>query len=209
VKRRPEGAERWAPVSGYEGAYEVSDRGQVRSVPRVRIRSNGRPLTVAGRILRLRLNQTGYWTVDLSGGEKRSFLVHRLVLMAFRGPAPEGTIGCHNNGVKTDNRLENLRWDTYAANMEDSLRHGTHRCGNMFKVVCPFGHDLVEPNLAAWASEMGRRACLACIRARATAAQRRRRGQPADLESLRAFYYEAIMTGSWTASGAPLPRWAG
>ena len=55
--------------------------------------------------------------------------MHRLVLSAFYGPCPEGMIGCHNNGISHDNRIENLRWDTYASNTEDMLKHGTARIG--------------------------------------------------------------------------------
>jgi hypothetical protein len=51
--------------------------------------------------------------------------VHRLVLEAFVGPCPAGMEACHNNGVRTDNRLENLRWDTRSANCRDRIRHGT------------------------------------------------------------------------------------
>jgi len=52
--------------------------------------------------------------------------VHRLVLEAFIGPAPKGTICCHNDGDPTNNRLENLRWDTHSSNTRDAIRHGTY-----------------------------------------------------------------------------------
>lgn len=56
-------------------------------------------------------------------------LVHRLVLEAFVGPCPAGMEGCHNNGCPSDNRLQNLRWDTRLANNADKIRHGTSRKG--------------------------------------------------------------------------------
>lgn len=57
-------------------------------------------------------------------GGFRMCKVHRLVLSAFQGPPPPGTCCCHFNGVPDDNRIENLRWDTPAANSADTIRHG-------------------------------------------------------------------------------------
>lgn len=71
--------------------------------------------------------QWGYLAINLShDGKKRQFFLHRLMLMAFIGPCPEGYVSCHNNGDKQDNRLANLRWDTQANNLKDKVRHGTH-----------------------------------------------------------------------------------
>jgi len=56
--------------------------------------------------------------------------VHRLVLLAFKGPPPRsGMEGAHNNGVPGDNRLENLRWDTPKGNAADRVIHGTEMFG--------------------------------------------------------------------------------
>ena len=63
-------------------------------------------------------------------GTKWSRHVHRLVLEAFLGPCPPGLICCHNDGDPANNRLSNLRWDTYKSNSEDMLRHGTRRMGS-------------------------------------------------------------------------------
>ena len=57
-------------------------------------------------------------------GKLRS--IQRIVLESWVGPCPEGMEACHNNGVRTDNRLENLRWDTQSENHKDAVRHGTH-----------------------------------------------------------------------------------
>ena len=55
--------------------------------------------------------------------------VHCLVLETFIGLCPKGMQACHNNGIKTDNRLENLRWDTHSNNQRDRIKHGTSNCG--------------------------------------------------------------------------------
>lgn len=57
------------------------------------------------------------------------FLVHRLVLLAFVGPCPEGMECCHNDGDPLNNRLDNLRWDTRSANIADAIKHGGYPIG--------------------------------------------------------------------------------
>ena len=73
----------------------------------------------------------GYLTVNLGGGPRKiARLIHQLVLEAFVGPRPPGLVCCHADGDRTDNRLQNLRWDSYLANSEDMLRHGTRLMGS-------------------------------------------------------------------------------
>jgi hypothetical protein len=72
------------------------------------------------------LGRVGYLTVVLCrDGKHVTMNVHRLVLEAFVGPCPEGMEGCHNDGIRTNNRLENLRWDTPKNNQADRVKHGT------------------------------------------------------------------------------------
>lgn len=82
------------------------------------------------------------------------FLVHRLVLEAFLGPAPEGLEGCHNDGNTLNNWLDNLRWDTHENNELDKIRHGTIAQGDEhYSRRCP---ELVlrgEKNLASKLTE--------------------------------------------------------
>lgn len=68
----------------------------------------------------------GYVVVNVRdlGGVYTNRLLHRLILETFVGPCPPGMQCCHYNDIKTDNRLENLRWDTPEANMRDALRNG-------------------------------------------------------------------------------------
>ena len=115
--------ERWLPVIGYQGAYEVSDQGRVRSLDRRIPYSDGRkPRLQRGRILRPGDTGTGL-LVHLGRGMQNQKAVHRLVLEAFVGPCPPGMEGCHWNDNHHDNRLENLRWDTHGANELDKARN--------------------------------------------------------------------------------------
>lgn len=126
--------EEWRPVLGYEGFYEVSSHGRVRSLSRTRQarRRNGTEFTMrmAGRELVLCLNKDGYlqgnFCVD---GARKNFEVHRLVCEAFHGPAPEGHEAAHNDGVRTNCHKSNLRWATPAENAADRDRHGNTRRG--------------------------------------------------------------------------------
>lgn len=161
-----EDAEEWRSVVGYEGLYEVSDAGRVRSVPRMsRI---GRP--VRGTVLRMTPERSGHVHVSLADGSgaSRTRQVHILVLEAFAGPRPEGYEACHNNSVPTDNRRQNLRWDTRSENQRDRVRHRTHPA--TIRTHCPRAHLLEEPNLVAGALKRGWRGCLACHRAHASKA---------------------------------------
>lgn len=155
----------WRPVAGYEGHYEVSDQGNVRSIDRVVINRDGVKRTLRGKMLRPGDGGTGHLIVSLNlNGVASSKKVHRLVLAAFVGPCPAGLVVCHNNGDPTDNRLSNLRYDTYSENLHDRVRHGVHH--NTNKTRCPRGHLLESPNLVAYGARRGHRNCLACSRTR-------------------------------------------
>ena len=127
----------WRAVAGYDGFYEVSDDGQVRSVDR-RIQL-GRPPTGRQRKLTLRRGQPiavhpdaqGYRTVQLNRGGRYKFeFVHRLVAGAFIGPCPDGHEVNHKNGVKHDNRFENLEYATPQQNVLHRYRVLGIRRGN-------------------------------------------------------------------------------
>lgn len=186
--------ERWAPIPGWEGYFEVSDRGVIRTVGRVMIRSNGAPFTCRGRVRRLQLVNDGRWGVTLrAGGKQRRHLVAPLVLSAFVGLRPPGLDACHNNGNPRDDRVENLRWDTASGNALDKRAHGTDH--NVNKARCPRGHRLEAPNLRTFYSRVGRE-CLACHRARAAGQYARRCGRPFDFIRVADGYYARIMEES-------------
>lgn len=126
--------ERWLPVVGWEGLYEVSDHGRVRSrdrtIQQTDARGNLYPRQMLGRILRNKVCTKGPYGNWLSvclgnGADGRSYrLVSRLVLEAFAGACPEGMEAAHNDGNPEDNQLSNLRWDTHSNNQRDITRHG-------------------------------------------------------------------------------------
>jgi NUMOD4 motif. len=111
--------ERWKPILGYEGHYEVSDHGHVKSLARTTPRGEVREECI------MRPNDVrGYKVVHLHlNGKRTDRYVHRLVLAAFTGPAGK-LHGLHRNGDPADNRLENLYYGTVKDNMADRARHG-------------------------------------------------------------------------------------
>lgn len=125
------GVEFWAPAAGFEGLYEVSTLGRVKSLPRVVWRSDGRTHSVKGGILQPATRKCGgYQHVVLrKDGTHHTRTLHRLVLEAFIGPRPIGYECCHCNGNPQDNRLVNLRWDTPKSNGQDRKMHGTSNKG--------------------------------------------------------------------------------
>lgn len=81
---------------------------------------------VQGGILAGTIGSMGYPMVNIDGKPRT---IHRLMMMAFCGPPPVGMEVCHNNGVRHDNRLCNLRWATHTENLSDRKIHGTDNTG--------------------------------------------------------------------------------
>jgi hypothetical protein len=117
----------WRPVKGFEGRYEVSDAGLVRSLDRyVDLAPSTRfpaGMTVfrRGRVLRPHTMPYGHQQVML--GRETNVLVHHLIAAAFLPPPPEGHEICHNDGDATNNRVSNLRWDTRSGNNYDHAKN--------------------------------------------------------------------------------------
>jgi hypothetical protein len=113
----------WLPVVGYEGYYEISSLGNLRSVDRVvRYKANGTMLR-KGRPMRLTTTKYGYIDVRLGKeGVEKAHLVHRLVAAAFLDNPESKPQVNHKNGVKGDNRLENLEWASKSENRLHSYK---------------------------------------------------------------------------------------
>lgn len=115
----------WKDIAGFEGRYQVSDQGRVRSLDhRVRLVAHGVETTrlSRGRILRPGPSKTGHLTVAIGKGNSRG--VHQLVMEAFVGPCPAGMEVAHNDGDPSHNWLGNLRHATRASNNRDRIHHG-------------------------------------------------------------------------------------
>ncbi|MGP5930306.1 NUMOD4 motif-containing HNH endonuclease [Corynebacterium glyciniphilum] len=182
----------WKPIPGYEGYYEVSDQGRVRSIERVIVRDNGMRQTVRSRVLRPALNRRGYEGVHLyRRGIGEGFSVHRLVLLAFVGPCPEGMEVRHLNGAPADNRLTNLRYGTSLENKLDIIRHGRHP--ELTKTHCKWGHPFADFNLVPSTRKKGARNCLACQRA--SSHIRRHPEFAARRQELSDRYFNALLDG--------------
>lgn len=156
--------ERWLPVVGFEGRYEVSDRGRVRSTAAVFPRWVNGVEQIYHRkeyVKKLTRHPAGYMYASLfdrqTGRENGYAKVHRLVLEAFVGPCPDGMEACHGNDVPGDNRLENLRWDTKRANHADKVARRTH---------CKWGHEYTPENTRVYRRKRQCRTCSLDAKAR-------------------------------------------
>lgn len=124
----------WKTVPAFGCHYEASNLGRIRSKKRTiqkRTRNGGyMTQTYQARILSQNL-QKGYWKIRFGvDGVKYTDGAHRLIAMAFHGMPKPGEECCHNNGNPSDNRPENLRWDTHLANNRDRKTHGNYPVGS-------------------------------------------------------------------------------
>lgn len=150
----------WRPIPGYEGIYEVSNKGDVRRLAHI----NQKGMSLRERALSPGKVTSGHLQIALSDhqGKRTRHMVHALVLAAFVGPRPQGLHGCHNDGNPLNNHLDNIRWDTPSSNMFDKVAHGGHHHANQTR--CQNGHPLEEPNLTQRHKASGRRGCWSCDR---------------------------------------------
>ncbi|WP_100458533.1 NUMOD4 motif-containing HNH endonuclease [Mycobacteroides abscessus] len=160
--------ENWLPVVGYEGRYEVSDQGRIRSLDQLVDYIDGRSGKLCarrskGRVLKPGAAPSGHLHVVLGGA--KTMTIHHAVAEAFHGPRPIGAEVRHRNGDPADNRANNLEYGSRGQNAEDSKRHGTHFHAGL--TTCKRGHDLTDPDNLQKAAQGRKRTCLACRRDRA------------------------------------------
>lgn len=117
-------SEKWRPVVGFEGAYEVSALGNVRSVARVVTKAARGVAHYKGKLLKPGIASSGYPSVVLgrAGGTHN---VHVLVATAFIGPCPAGYEVRHKDGTRSNPNLDNLEYGSRLDNISDAQKHGT------------------------------------------------------------------------------------
>lgn len=144
----------WKDVPGYEGRYQVSNLGNVKSLRKIVLRSDGKPYTHKECIMKHHINHWGYHIVPLSisdgANKQRRYMVHRLVAMAFVPNTNNYPQINHIDGNKDNNVPSNLEWCTNSMNQIHAWKHGlnhyTHKNdvsieqldinGNVIKVWC-------------------------------------------------------------------------
>jgi hypothetical protein len=122
-------AEEWRPVVGYEGLYEISSHGRLRSIDAVTISPGGKKYTRQGRLISLTTEGIGYWRALLYRGDgRRGRKIHQLVAESFLPPKPTPAhVINHIDGVRKNNRPENLEWVTQGENIRHAYRIGLRR----------------------------------------------------------------------------------
>lgn len=148
--------EKWLPVVGYEGLYEVSDAGRVRSLGRTDIRGRVWP----AQMLKPANRPNGYKFVQLTAlnTRRRMLSVHRLVAEAFIPNPSLLPIVRHWDDDKKNNHVSNLLWGTESDNKKDAIRNGKNVYSN--RTECVNGHPYSAANTRV--DKHGHRYCRAC-----------------------------------------------
>ena len=128
--------EQWRDIPNYEGYYQVSDHGRVKSF---------HDADREGRVLRNSFHTDGYPQVSLTrNGNRSTRKVHSLIMEAFKGPRPEGMEIRHLDDNPENNHISNLRYGTSSENRLDSVRNGTHFEAR--QTHCQRGHEFTDDN---------------------------------------------------------------
>lgn len=118
----------WKDVVGFEGGYQVSNLGRIKTKERNVYHPTLGTVIVNEKIRKQTTAFNGYKKVNMSFDGKRKYMsVHRMVCEAFNGPQPSNNHQvAHNDGCKTNNNSLNLRWATAKENTKDRSKHGNH-----------------------------------------------------------------------------------
>ena len=135
--------ELWKPVAGFEGEYEVSSKGRVKSLDRTVLNSLGRKYNIKGCIRKNVLHNTGYEVVRLGNN---TFRVHRLVACAFLQNPDNKPFVNHKDGDKRNNKLENLEWATEQENTDHAIQNELFNVKGVNNPACKF----TEADVSDW-----------------------------------------------------------
>jgi len=125
INGEPNMKEEWEDIKGYEGRYQVSNMGRVKSLERTVIDEAGRKRHLKERILKPKTERNGYLRVNLcnGSGKKKDFFIHRLVCEAFHKNPKNKPCVNHIDENKTNNSVSNLEWCTIAENINYGTRN--------------------------------------------------------------------------------------
>ena len=132
----------WADIKGYEGLYQISTFGNVKSLSRPVKHSNGGTKILRERMLKTRVNsKTGYREVGLSrDGKQKYHLIHKLIAEAFIDNPHRLPVVNHIDGCKTNNDIFNLEWATYSENIRHAFANGLSH-NNMTNEISRAGNE--------------------------------------------------------------------
>ena len=126
--------EEWRDIEGYEGLYQVSNCGRVKSLERLEFNKNGRPLPIKERILSTHSNGFGHLKLCLSKSKThKKHYVHRLMAVAFLEKPKGNKVINHKDGDPTNNTLQNIEWVSTRENVTHGLKkEGSRKKGSKF-----------------------------------------------------------------------------
>jgi len=124
----------WYPIPGYEGYYEASSFGRLRSLGACFIHPYSGKTQRKGKVLSQSVKKNRYSSRYMTSifsiaGKHKTVMTHQCVCAAFNGPRPERMVAAHINGNSLDNRAINLQWVTCKENTAHMVAHGTARHG--------------------------------------------------------------------------------
>lgn len=112
----------WKPIAGFEGRYEVSSLGRFKALSRTIQYKDGRQGALKERMIKGSTINVGYIVVSFDSKTRR--LAHQVVAETFLGASEYKQTVNHKNGIKTDNRVDNLEWATYKQNNDHARASG-------------------------------------------------------------------------------------
>jgi hypothetical protein len=117
----------WRNIIGYEGLYQISTLGNVKSL--------GNEFSKKERLLKQKLDRNGYKSISLcKNGQSKYFSIHRLVAIHFLNRKDPSLHVNHRDGIKTNNNLHNLEWVTRSENQKHAYRLGLLKLPNQRKL---------------------------------------------------------------------------
>jgi len=127
--------ELWTDIQDYEGYYQISNHGRVRSLDRVIVQRNGKVRPTIGQMRKIGHQKSGYHTIQLrkAGSSIKTFYIHRLVGLHFLPNASNSPQINHKDGNKANNHFSNLEWCTASENLQHAVDTGLHTSDHRFK----------------------------------------------------------------------------